>query len=212
MYVPKHFTVAETEPLIELIREAPLGTLIVNGPEGLDASHIPFIYEADDNGLGRLRAHIPRFNPLSDVLKATTDCLVVFHGPEGYMTPSWYATKQAHGRVVPTWNYAVTHVHGTANAVDDADWVLDQINALTNQNEASREEHWSVSDAPESYINGMLKSLVGVEVSIVRINGKIKASQNQPAQNKASILAALDEEQPDSALTGLMRKVLDEAE
>ena len=207
MYTPKHFAETDTARLLQLVADAPLGTLVVVGSEGLSANHIPFIHRPGA-GDGRLLAHIPRANPLSEDIGAGKDCLVVFSGPDGYVTPSWYATKKTHGRVVPTWNYAVTHVHGVATIVDDAAWVMEQINALTEHLEAGRSKPWAVADAPASYTDKLVASLVGIEVAITRVEGKVKASQNQPEQNKASVLEAMAEEQPGESITALMHEVL----
>ena len=211
MYTPKHFEETETDRLFELIAAAPLGTLVFSGADGLEANHIPFIHETSVDGPGVLRAHIPRANSLSESLRKATPCVVIFNGPDGYISPSWYATKQAHGHVVPTWNYSVVHVHGAVVVVDDPDWVLRQINALTDQHEADRPEPWSVSDAPEPFTRGLVSSLVGLEMTVSRIEGKTKASQNQPERNKSSILEAVSEEQPDTALAGLIRRALDKS-
>lgn len=208
MYTHAHFAETDVSTLIELIHSAPLGALVVNGPHGLEANHIPFIHRYLESESGVLQAHIPRANPLSELLGSGAPCLAMFHGPDGYISPSWYATKKDHGRVVPTWNYSVVHVHGTGAVIDDPDWVLQQINALTELNEAPRPEPWSVTDAPEEFTQGLLKSLVGIEIAIERIEGKTKASQNQPAQNRESVLEALAKEQPDTQLTRLMREVL----
>ncbi len=208
MYTPKHFAETDTERLFALINAAPLGTLVVNSDSGLEANHIPFIHRREGDGPGELCAHIPRANPLSNALQSETPCLVIFNGPDGYVSPSWYATKQQHGRVVPTWNYSVVHAHGTAVIVDDPEWVHGQINELTDQNESTRPEPWAVSDAPERFTTGLVSSLVGVRVSVARLEGKIKASQNQPARNQQSILQAMDDEHLDGPLAELMKDVL----
>ena len=209
MYIPPFFAETDHEQQVARIRQSPLGSFVVGEGDGFRAGHIPFVYQAQDSGLGTLRAHIPKANPLSDSLRDGAACLVMFHGPEGYMSPSWYATKQEHGRVVPTWNYSIVHVHGTASIIDDPGWILEQLNLLTDQNESQRSAPWAVDDAPEAYTRGLMASLVGLQVSISRIEGKTKASQNQPAQNKASILDAMASEQPDAPLTKLMQDVLE---
>ena len=208
MYKQKHFAQSDTRVLLELIRTSPLGTIVVNGPDGFVANHIPFIHRPGETALGALCAHIPRANPLSGMLADGVTCLVIFDGAEGYISPSWYATKSEDGRAVPTWNYAVAHVHGTATVIDDADWVHGQICDLTDASESGRAKPWSVSDAPQEYVQGRIAALVGVEVKIERLEGKTKASQNQPRRNQESILAALAREQPDSALHRLMQETL----
>ena len=212
MYTPEHFAETDTGHLYALIHRATLGTLVINSDSGLEANHIPFVHRPGDNGPGLLCAHIPRANPLSKVLQTEQPCLVIFHGSDGYITPSWYATKQKHGRVVPTWNYSVVHAHGTAVIVDDPEWVMQQINELTDLNESTRPEPWAVSDAPEAYTRGLASSLVGLQVSIERLEGKTKASQNQPETNKHSIMQAISDEQAGSSLAELMQPVLGKPE
>ncbi len=207
MYTPSVFQETHVPTLLEMIRSAPLGTLIVASADGLEANHLPFVYDGDDGGRGTLRAHMPLANPLSTTLSASSACLVIFHGPEGYVSPSWYATKKKHGKVVPTWNYAVVHVHGSARLVEDAGWIGAQLDRLTQQAEAGKPEPWSVSDAPASFTGKLIDALVGIEVSIERLEGKIKASQNQPVENQASILAALAGS--DTDFSRLMRTTLE---
>ncbi len=164
--------------------------------------------ETAGNDLGLLRAHIPRANPLSAQLESETDCLVIFHGPEGYVSPSWYATKKKDGKVVPTWNYCVAHAHGRIALVNDESWVKAQLHALTEQSEAPRNEPWQVSDAPQEYTERLVKSLVGLEVTIDELKGKFKLSQNQPEENQTSVLEAMATEQAGSALYASMNSVL----
>ncbi len=211
MHVPKDFAENNRSKQLALIRRASLGALIIHTDEGLIANHIPFVYCEGDSGVEHdsLRAHIPRANPLSAALDSARACLVIFNGPDGYVSPSWYATKPEHGKVVPTWNYAVVHVHGQVCAVDDEEWVADQIERLTAQHEQSRNEPWAVTDAPAAYTRALRKAIVGLEVRIERIEGKVKASQNQPERNQQSVLEALSEEQPDTNFSELMRSVLE---
>lgn len=208
MYVPTQFAMRELPHLLELIRSAPLGTLIVDAGHGFEANHLPFLHRAADSEYGVLCAHLPRANPVTGILAAGVRCLVIFGGPNGYISPSWYATKYEHGRVVPTWNYAVVHAHGRARLIDDEAWILGQLQDLTDANEANRSEPWSVSDAPEEFIAQQLRQLLGLEVTIDRLEGKLKASQNQPQRNQTSVLQALAEEQPGSGLDALMRSIL----
>lgn len=208
MYIPAAFREDDAARLAGIIRSEPLGTLIVASDAGIEANHIPFVYDGDGDGRGTLRAHIPKANPLTEMLAAETRCLTIFHGPNGYLSPSWYATKKVHGKVVPTWNYAVVHVHGRVQLVEESDWIRNQLHSLTWQSELENPEPWSVADAPIEFIDKLLDSLVGVEISIDRIEGKTKASQNQPAENQQSILAALDRTQADTEFSRLMRAAL----
>lgn len=207
MYIPQHFAENDPDKLINLVRENPLGALVISTQNGFEANHLPFVLDVHDDTC-QLRAHIPRANPLSKSLLTTKSCVVIFQGAQGYISPAWYATKKQHGKVVPTWNYAVAHVHGEAQIHDDADWVLIQLNDLTEQSEGNRIDAWSVSDAPVNYTQQLVKSLVGLSIVVSRIDGKFKASQNQPAENKTSVLAALESEMPDSSLQRMMKSYL----
>jgi transcriptional regulator len=208
MYMPRAFEVVDIEKSLALISQNALGTLVVNNDNGFEVNHLPFVADVTDTNRVRLRAHIPRANGLSSMLDRGRQCVVTFHGPQGYISPSWYATKREHGKVVPTWNYAVVHVHGEVTLVDDRDWVRQQLQALTEHNEVARAEPWAMSDAPEDYLEKQFGALVGVQVLASRIEAKTKASQNQPKANQSSILLALTSEQPDSELYKLVRETL----
>lgn len=206
MHTPDIFKDSDPVQLLSRIREYPLGTLILNCNGELDANHLPFVLEQDKQSL-RLLAHIPRANPLSN-LPGSRDAMVIFHGPQGYISPALYATKAEQGRVVPTWNYAVTHVHGQLRIVDDPLWVEKQLRQLTEQQEQGSASPWSMDDAPEDYIRRLTQALVGIEVCVTRMEGKAKASQNQPARNQASVLAGLGEDPAATSLKQMMAAIL----
>ena len=210
MYQPRHFSESDATRIRDLITASPLATLIVVEDDRPVVNHIPFILAGALQEGASLQAHIPRANPLSKILQTPRQSIAVFHGPEGYISPSWYATKPKHGKVVPTWNYAVVHVHGIAGVVDDPDWVRRQMDALTNQQESPRSKPWDVADAPDDYISALPRSLVGVELSIERIEAKTKASQNQPEENQVSVLEWVGREQVGTKLAGFMRTVLND--
>ncbi len=177
----------------ELIRAHPLATLITTGAGGLIANLVPFTL-ADAGEKGTLRAHIAKANDQVDSLRAGNETLVVFHGPEAYITPSWYRTKKEHGRVVPTWNYVVVQVKGTPRVVDDPEWLRTQIDALTAAQEEGRSNPWSVSDAPEPFIEGQIRAIVGVEIPIRTIEGKWKVSQNRSVADRQGVCQGLQAE------------------
>ncbi len=191
MYIPKHFEEPRTEVLHELMRAQPLATLIIMSAGGLEANHIPLQIVASTNPLGTLRGHVARANPLLVGLRSDVEALVIFHGPDAYISPSWYASKVESGKVVPTWNYAVAHAYGYVRIVDDRDWLRTQIDSLTTQHEAQQREPWSVADAPSDYIEKMLGAIVGIEIVITRLLGKWKVSQNQPHGNQTGVIAGL---------------------
>lgn len=193
MYLPKHFAETDISVMHALMRKHPLATLVCHGPAGLDANHIPFLLADDSSPYGTLQGHIARANPLCKVGDLAEEVLVIFQGAESYISPSNYATKAEHGKVVPTWNYTAVHAYGRLRLIDDAAWIFAQISALTATHESSLPNPWSVSDAPADYIEKMLGAIVGIEITIERLVGKWKVSQNQPPANQASLIAALQQ-------------------
>jgi len=182
MYIPKHFAETDVAEMHALMRANPLATLVSHGADGLSANHIPLLL-ADAAPWGRLQGHVARANPVWRDGQVSGEVLVIFHGHDSYISPSGYATKAEHGKVVPTWNYVAVHAHGELRVIDDATWVFAQISALTATHESSLPEPWSVTDAPADYIEKMLGAIVGIEITITRLLGKWKVSQNQPAEN-----------------------------
>lgn len=192
MYVPKHFAEPNLAVMHELMRAYPLATLVTQGADGLAANHIPLHLDSVAGEYGTLSGHIARANPLSKAEASNGEVLVIFQGPECYISPSGYATKAESGKVVPTWNYTAVHATGSLRLIDDPEWVMAQIHTLTATHEASLEKPWAVSDAPAEYIEKMIGAVVGIEIVISRLVGKSKVSQNQPAVNQASLIAALE--------------------
>ncbi len=209
MYLPSAFREERPEVLHASIRAHPLATLITAGSEGLIANLVPFIL-VDAGEKGTLRAHIAKANDQLNALAAGNEALVVFHGPQTYITPSWYASKIEHGRVVPTWNYVVVQVRGTPRVIDDAQWIRTQIGALTSSQESRRAEPWDVSDAPEAFIEGQLRAIIGVEIPIRTIEGKWKVSQNRTAADRHGVCAGLREEGISEEMARLVEEKLAE--
>lgn len=191
MYNPPHFREDRVPVLHDLIREHGLATLVTLGPAGLTADHIPMEVDAAVGSFGTLVGHVSRANPLWRLAAEGTEALAVFQGPQTYVTPAWYATKQETGKVVPTWNYAVVHAHGPLRAIEDRAWLRAFVERLTNRYESGRPEPWRVTDAPDDYIEGMLKGIVGIEIPIARLEGKWKVSQNRPAADREGIVTGL---------------------
>ena len=190
MYQPPHFRDDTRTAQHGLIRTYPLGLLITGGADGLIANLIPLLL--DETGAhGTLRAHLARANPQWQALAEAQDCLVVFQGPQGYVTPDWYASKREHGRVVPTWNYATVHVWGRARVIEDADWLRRQIVDLTALREAPRAAPWAVDDAPAPFVAAQMRAIVGIEIPISRIEGKWKMSQNRSEADRAGVIAGM---------------------
>lgn len=203
MYLPTAFREDRLETLHTLIRNHPLGTLITAGAGGLLANLIPFIV-IDGGEKGILRAHVARANDQVEALRSGAETLVVFQGPQSYITPSWYAAKAEHGRVVPTWNYVVVQARGTPRLIDDAAWIREQIGELTASQENRREEPWKVSDAPEPFIMGQIGAIVGVEIPIASIEGKWKVSQNRSAADREGVIEGLRREQSNDEMARLV--------
>lgn len=193
MYLPSAFREDDLQTLHALIRAHPLATLITAGSGGLLANLVPFtVVDGGENGT--LRAHIAKANDQVNALSSGAETLVVFQGPEAYITPSWYVSKQEHGRVVPTWNYAVVQASGTPRVIDNPDWLRAQIHDLTTRQEEKRSTPWSVSDAPEPFISGQIKAIIGVEIPISAIVGKWKVSQNRSDADRRGVEEGLREE------------------
>jgi transcriptional regulator len=179
VYVPKHFTM-DDEAVRRLLVEHGAGDLVTATAEGLLATMLPFVHDADASPGGSLLGHVARNNPQWRV-PPLGEALVILRGPDAYITPSWYAAKAEHGRVVPTWNYVTVHVHGELVVHDDVRWLADVVHRLTEKHEAGREGRWAVADAPPAFVAGQLRAIVGLELRISRIEAKAKLSQNRPA-------------------------------
>ncbi|WP_421187512.1 FMN-binding negative transcriptional regulator [Aeromonas sanarellii] len=191
MYLPPHFAVTDPEALHQLILAHPLGALVTHGELGLDANHLPFELDAGEGGQGVLRAHVARNNPLWQEVKDGDEVLVIFRAAEGYISPNWYPGKQAHHQQVPTWNYAVVHVHGRIRVRDDARFVRRLLATLTRTQEAAEPRPWKMADAPRDYLEAMVAAVVGIEIEIDRLVGKFKLSQNKEAADRQGAIAAL---------------------
>lgn len=192
MYIPNHFKLDDTAVLQQHIRACNFGVLILADEQGIEANHLPFHLQAGEgDGLGRLQCHMARGNPAWQRLQQATRVLVVFQGPHAYVSPSWYPAKAETGRVVPTWNYLAVHAVGTARIRQEADWLMQHLHHLTDQQEAVMPEPWRVDDAPADYVERLRAGIVGVEIVIDALSGKLKASQNHPESNRAGVKAAL---------------------
>lgn len=183
MYQPPHFREERADVLFDLIRTQPGGLLISQGPAGILANLIPFVLLAPSldapGGRAVLECHLSRGNAQWQALRAQPDCLVVFQGPHAYVTPTWYAAKREHGKVVPTWNYIVVQARGRAEIIEDHVWLRGHVERLTDHNEAPMSERWLVSDAPEEFLASQLKGIVGVRLEIESLTGKWKLNQNR---------------------------------
>lgn len=193
MYNPPAFRVSDPDTLREFIIAQPLGLFITHSEAGLSATSLPFLCRTGAAGELILVSHLARANPHWKTLSASSECLIAFQGPHAYVTPSWYASKTTTHQVVPTWNYTAVQVRGTARAVDDADWLRVQVEALTQQQEQGRAAPWQVSDAPAGFIAGQLKAIAGLEVVVSDIDGKWKMNQNRSMADVQGVVAGLSD-------------------
>jgi transcriptional regulator len=210
MYNPATFRVDDPVRMHALVRGHPLATLVTQGADGLDADHVPLLLDLDGER-AVLRGHVARANPLWRQAGDGCPALAVFHGPQAYVSPGWYPTKQDDPRVVPTWNYAVVHAHGVLRAVDDPAWLHDLVIALTREHEAPRQEPWAVSDAPHDYVAKMLRAVVGLELVVERLEGKWKMSQNRTEADREGVVAGLrgEGDARDAEVAALVAGILD---
>ena len=191
MYLPTHFAQPDVDTLHALMRAHPLATLVTLGAQGLDANPVPLMWVDDGTPHGVLRGHVARANPVWREAAPGAEALAIFHGPNAYISPSWYPSKRETGKVVPTWNYAVVHARGALRVIDDAAWLRGLVETLTRTHEAGMPQPWAVGDAPPDYIARMLGAIVGIELALTSLQGKWKTSQNQPAANRAGVVEGL---------------------
>jgi len=187
LYLPAHFAENRIEVLHALMQARPLATLVTQGHSGLLANHLPVETLPEPQPYGLIRGHIARANPLWREYRDGAEALAVFQGPQTYISPSFYPTKEISGEVVPTWDYAVVHAHGTLRFVSDTAWMRDLVAGLTDAHEAPRLKPWKIDDAPDAYIAKMLTMIVGFEFSIVSLTGKWKVSQNWPHADRRGV-------------------------
>ena len=184
MFMPRHFLETREHALHKLIDAHPFATVVASGETGMAVNHLPLLRQG-----GALRGHVAGGNELAALDGAPV--LAIFHGPQGYVSPNWYPSKHVTGHVVPTWNYAVVHVHGRLRVTHDAHWLRALLAALTDRFEAAEPRPWKLADAPADHVDKLLGAIAGIEIAIERIEGKFKLSQNHPAANRAGVIAGL---------------------
>ncbi|MFC4395658.1 MULTISPECIES: FMN-binding negative transcriptional regulator [Micrococcaceae] len=189
MYIPALFA-ASPQAVQNLLASPRAANLVTMTDQGLLATLLPFAFNPAIGRYGALQAHMARNNPQWS-LAPLGEALAIIQGPDDYISPSWYASKAGHGRVVPTWNYSTAHVYGELVVHDDAGWLGRHVRHLTGLHEGGREDPWAVDDAPEKYIAGQLRAIVGVELVITRIDAKEKLSQNRSAADAEGVAAGL---------------------
>ena len=192
MYLPDAFREDRIDALHAAMRSAGLVTLVTLGTEGLVASHVPMLLDADAGPYGTLLGHLASPNPQGAGSVPGTEALAIFRGPDAYITPSWYETKRQTGKVVPTWNYVAVHAYGPVLFFNDPVRLRQIVTRLTERQEQAYPQPWAVTDAPADFVESMLKGIVGFEIPITRIEGKWKMSQNRPAHDLAGVIAGLE--------------------
>lgn len=203
MYVPAHFA-ADADSLNELLSRPGAANLVTSTAQGMLATLLPFVYDPSVGEHGALLGHLARNNPQWSE-PALGESLVIVQGPDAYISPAWYASKAEHGRVVPTWNYSTAHVYGNLVIHDDPEWLGSLVRRLTELHEAPFDRPWSVDDAPERFIAGQLRAIVGVELLITRVEGKLKLSQNRPEADIDGVVAGLHGRGRDDAANDVER-------
>ena len=202
MYLPKHFLVEDQAVLAQLISEYPLATIVANLDGHFEINHLPLMLSSDKT---KLYGHVARMNPLVKVASGNnTSVTAIFNGPNAYVTPSWYPSKQESGKVVPTWNYAVVHAEGSIKLIEDAQWLRSHVSQMTNLHEPTYQSTWKLDDAPEEYVQMMLKAIIGIEIEVGSLVGKFKLSQNRPAEDYDAVVGQL-EKSPQEALQEMLK-------
>ncbi|MFM8900757.1 MAG: FMN-binding negative transcriptional regulator [Burkholderiales bacterium] len=205
MYCPSHFVEERPEVMQQLMQSHPLGLLVTHDGQEIEANPIPWLLDPDpDGGPGILRAHVARANPVWQRTRCDVDSLVVFQGPQHYVSPNWYPSKKLTHQEVPTWNYCMVQGRGRLKVHEDADWLLDLVSRLSAEHEQAMHEQtqaqpWSVNDAPKAYIDKMLRAIVGIELVLTSLTGKWKVSQNKKEADRQGVVAALQSLEPEQA-------------
>jgi transcriptional regulator len=195
VYLPPPFTEGRPAVLVAHIEQHNFGVLVSHGAAGLVASHIPFVVERVGAEL-HLLGHLARPNPQVDDLGQGREVLAIFSGPHAYISPSWYAG----GPSVPIWNYADVHAYGTVRLVNDGDWLRRLLHRLEERHEAGNPAPWRMQDLPETYLESMLKGIIGLDIAVTRLEGKFKLSQNRPAGDRPRVIAALERQGDENSL------------
>ena len=206
MYLPKHFQVEDPEILAQLIANYPLATLVGSLDGHFEINHLPLMLSADGK---KLHGHIARTNPLSKVAEQENcEVTAVFHGPNAYITPAWYPSKRETGKVVPTWNYAVVHVQGQLSLMGESSWMRQHVAQMTDIHEPTYQSSWKLNDAPEEYVQMMLKAIIGIEIEVKSLVGKFKLSQNRSHSEYDGVLENLEKSSEENlqAMLQLMKK------
>lgn len=207
MYIPRQFREERPEVLARTIRDIGLAALVTGGPEEMHVSHVPMVLKEGDKGAWTLETHVARPNPHWRLAGAGVPSVAIFQGPQSYISPSFYATKREHGKVVPTWTYIAVHAHGAIEAVEDGGWLRSHLNDLTRAKEAAREHPWEISDAPEDFVSGLTRAIVGLRLRVERIEGAWKMIQHRSEGDRLGTIAGLEAEVDGKEVAKIMREL-----
>ena len=194
MYMPRYHALTDLAQQQAHIDQHPLGSWVCIANTELVANHIPFVLDRSQGPNGRLIGHVSRANPVWRQLGEGAESVVMFMGPQAYITPSWYPGKHSHGKVVPTWNYVTVHAHGVAHAHEDAEWIANMLQSLTRAQESSRPVPWSMDELPPDYLRQKLRAIVGIELVIDRLEGRMKVSQDEDTADRQGTVDGLRRE------------------
>lgn len=193
MYLPTHFKHEQLDDLVDLIQQYPLATVVMTAADDtLEVNHLPLEFERQQGGLGVLRGHIAKANPMFEILSRSALAYVIFQAEDAYISPNWYEGKQEHHRVVPTWNYRVVHVKGEIRTLEDERYLRGVLARLTRQHEASQPVQWKMGDAPQDFIAEQMEKIIAIEINIQSMIGKFKVSQNRSAVDALNVAKALE--------------------
>lgn len=207
MYIPPQFREERPEVLAQAMRRIQFATLVTAGPAGLEISHVPMILKDAGGGERILLTHVSRANPHWKAVATQTESVAIFQGPQAYISPSWYATKREHGKVVPTWNYIAVHARGHLEAIEDPAWLHAHVTDLTRANESEREQPWEVTDAPVDYVSAQIRGIVGLRLSVARVEGAWKMIQHRSEGDRLGSIAGLEAEPHGHAVAQVMREL-----
>ncbi len=191
MYLPRKFSEDRIEVLHAAMLEIGAAAVVGQGPDGPIASHVPIELDPEPAPWGTIRCHFARANPQARTIAAGAELLLIFQGPQGYVSPNWYPSKRETGKVVPTWNYVAVHAYGTAIPFEDVETLRAHLGALTDRFEAGSAVPWKIDDAPAGYIDGMCRAIIGIEIRLTRIEGKWKQSQNRTRHDRLGVINGL---------------------
>lgn len=200
MYLPRKFREDRIEVLHATMLEIGAAAIVGQGPDGLVATHVPVELDPEPAPWGTIRCHFARPNPHAQSIADGRELLLIFQGPQGYVTPNWYPSKRETGKVVPTWNYVAVHAYGTATAFEDVDALRAHLGALTDRFEASSAAPWKIDDAPRDFIDGMCRAIIGFEIRLTRIEGKWKMSQNRSLHDRLGVINGQRAQDSDTSL------------